>query len=118
MQIALANEVETHAEAFCSRADASQRGLRRLLHHVTEFAGKRHAATTFNKRRFDLKHFAADFCPGESGCESDFTLARDALLSELDRTEHLANSFRIDDDCRRVLLCLFRDKLARELAAT
>src|SRR6185369_10297524 len=46
VQIAFTNEVETHAEALCSRLNASQRGLRRLLHHIAEFAGQRYAATT------------------------------------------------------------------------
>src|SRR5215212_3782988 len=49
VQVALANEVETHRETLCPGADASQRGLRRLLHDVAEFSGKGYATTTFDE---------------------------------------------------------------------
>jgi hypothetical protein len=101
VQIAFANEVETHAETFGASTNASERGLCRLLHHVAEFAGERHASATFNQRRFDLQHLAADLRPGKSGSQTDLALCGDALLAELDRAEHLTHARRIDGVCRR-----------------
>src|SRR5215212_3975144 len=116
VQVALANEVETHRKTLCPGADASQRGLRRFLHDIAEFSRKGYATASFDEGGFNLQHFAADFSPGQSGGQTDFTIRRDTLLSKLDRAEHFANAFRIDHDAR-VFIRLFSDKLTRKLAA-
>src|SRR5437868_1294020 len=90
VQVALANEVETHSESLRASADASQSSLSRFLHHVAEFSGKRHAATSFNQRGFNLKHFAADFGPGQARSQPDLTLRRNALLAKFNRSQHFA----------------------------
>ena len=94
VQVALANKVEAHSQAFSARLDASQRRLRGFLHHVAKFAGQRHPAAAFGQRRFDLQNFAADFGPGQAGGQSDFAFRGDALLTKLDRAEHLAERVR------------------------
>ena len=74
MQIALANEIQAHAEPFRARLNASQRSLRRLLHYVAEFTGQRQLTLTLHQGRFRSKYFAADLGPCKTGHESNFIL--------------------------------------------
>ena len=118
MQVSFTNEVEAHSESFGSRTNTSQRGLCRFLHHVAEFSGERHAATTLDQRSFNLEHFATDFSPRQTSRQSDFAFGTDTLLTKLDRTQHLADALSVNyNDIFRGFVCLFGDKLTRQLAA-
>jgi hypothetical protein len=116
VQVALANVVETDADALASRLDAGQSGLRRLLHNLAEFARELHAAAPVGERRFDLQDFAANFRPREAEREADLAMRGSLLLAETDGSEHLAHAFR-GDDLFKLFVLIFSDKLARHLAA-
>ena len=101
---------------FGARLDAGQRGLRRLLHHLAEFARQLHAAATVRERRFDLQDFAADFRPRESERESDLAVCGHVLLPEADGAEHLAHAFGVTISLNSSPLFVGHE-FARDLAA-
>ena len=115
MQVALANEIEIDAKPFGARLDAGQRSLRRFLHHVAEFAGERHGPAAFDQGGFDLQYFAANFCPRQASCQTDFAFCGHALLAKLDWSQHLLHAlganqiFKIRSD-------IFAHEFARYLA--
>src|SRR5215510_10480496 len=116
VQIAFANEVETHSQTFGSGTDARERRLCGLLHDVAQFAGQSHAAAAFYECRFDLQYLASDLGPRQSSGESDLALRSNALLTKLDWTKHLAHAFGIDR-VFRILGRRFGNELARQFAA-
>src|SRR5436305_14390362 len=97
VQVAFANEVETHPESFRAHLDASERCLRRFLHHVAKFAGERNRATAFDEGRLDLQYLSTHLGPRQAGSQTNFAFRRNALLTELNRSEHLLHAFGVDD---------------------
>ena len=65
VQVAVFVEVGRNAESVGLRADVRQRGLRRLLHHVSELAGQRQALLAGHARGFDEQDVPAVRRPGQ-----------------------------------------------------
>src|ERR1700727_2891029 len=59
----------------------------RLLHHVAKLAGDGEFAFAVYDRDFSAQDGAADFCPGETGDETDLTLFIGQRVTEFGDTE-------------------------------
>ena len=96
------------------RADIRHGRLRRFLHDVAQFAGKRQLAFAVHDRGFGAQNGAADFGPGQPGDQADFALLVGQRIAELDHAQEIVDIVLRDGDVEGLA---FLDHLARDLAA-
>ena len=74
MHVAFFENLFVQSVTTCVRADERERGERRFLHDVAEFARQAHVALAFHDGGFYRKRYAADRRPGEPDRRADFRL--------------------------------------------
>ncbi len=114
VNIESAVKVARQAQAMGPRADVGHGRLRRLLHHVAQFAGERQLALAVHHRGFGAQNRAADFSPGQAGDQADLALLVGQGVAKLNHAQEVVDVVLPDGD---VVGLAFLHHLARHLAA-